>query len=329
MSTKKVLFAFAAPSDFTRQVSEGFEGTYDFSIAPTKAQAVDLCPTAEVLVMISPISDVIERADACRWIHVIGAGVDGYLAIERIKNNSIPLLTNSSGIFGIQVSEHVFALLLGLSRGLKRAVLSQNDRLWVERGDHEASELELYGKKLVIVGLGDVGLQIAKRGKAFGLKITGVSRTGGELKNPEYGQYLDEVVSVRELDRVLGEADVVVDALPLTPETMNLFSGERFSAMKTGAIFLNVGRGLTVDERELAEAIKAGRLGFVGLDVFASEPLPKNSPLWKLDNVIISSHRAGGSQMLFDKAVPLLRDNLAKYSRGEPLTNLIEKSRGY
>jgi phosphoglycerate dehydrogenase-like enzyme len=219
--------------------------------------------------------------------------------------------------------------LLGLTRGLKQAVLSQRDRLWIEGGNQEATEVEIHGKNLTIVGVGDVGLQVAKRAKAFGLTVTGVKRSGGELKNPKYGPYFDKVVQVHELDQALGNADIVVDTLPLTSETRNLFNRERFSRMKTGAAFLNVGRGLTVDEQALIDAIKEGRLGLVGLDVFASEPLPKNSPLWRFDNVIISPHRAGSSQNLYSKAVPLLRENLTKYIRGEPLTNLVEKMRGY
>jgi D-2-hydroxyacid dehydrogenase (NADP+) len=329
MSGKRVLFTFAMPTDFLRDVSEGFEGTYEFMVARTKHEALELGPTAEVLVMNSPERDVIEGATSCKWIHVVGAGVDQYLALDRVRNSPSLFITNSSGIFGTQVSEHLFALLLGLTRGVKQAVLSQRDRQWTEGGDHEAAEMEIYGKNLTIVGLGDVGLQVAKRAKAFGLTITGVKKSEGDLKNPEYGQYFDRVVSVHVLDEALRNADIVVDVLPLTSETMNLFNRERFSKMKTGATFLNVGRGLTVDEQALIDAIREGRLGLVGLDVFASEPLPKNSPLWGFENVIISPHRAGRSRLLFDKAMPLLRENLTKYSRGEPLTNLVEKTRGY
>jgi phosphoglycerate dehydrogenase-like enzyme len=329
MTRKRVLFTFTAPPDFMREVSQGFEENYEFVVARTRREAVELCSTAEVLVMNAPMSDVIAGATSCSWIHVIGAGVDSYLAIDRVRNSSSLLLTNSSGIFGTQVSEHVFALLLGLTRGVKQDVLFQKNRHWMEEGDRDVTEMEIYGKNITIVGLGDVGLQVAKRASAFGLIVTGVKKSTGELKNPDYVRYLDKVVSVEDLNQVLGNSDIVVDALPLTSETMRFFNRETFLKMKTGAAFLNVGRGLTVDEQALIDAIKVGKLGLVGLDVFASEPLPKNSPLWEFDNVIISPHRAGRSRLLYSKAVPLLRENLTKYIRGEPLTNSVNKTRGY
>lgn len=329
MSVRRVLFTFAVPTDFLHGVSEGFEGTYEFLVAKTRHEALELCPMAEVLVMNWAMSDVIERATSCKWIHVLGAGVDPYLAIERVRSSPSLFLTNSSGIFGTQVSEHVFALLLALTRRVKQGVLSQRDGLWSEGGDIETAETEISGKNITIVGLGDVGLQVAKRAKAFGLTVTGVKRSEEGLKYPGYEQYLDGVTTVHGLDQALGNADIVVDVLPLTSETRKFFNHDRFSKMKTGAAFVNVGRGLTVDENALIDAITEGKLGLVGLDVFATEPLPKNSPLWKFDNVIISPHRAGRSQLLFDKGVPLLRENLTKYARGESLTNLIDKTLGY
>jgi phosphoglycerate dehydrogenase-like enzyme len=326
---RKVLFTFQASPEFLKSVSEGFEESYEFLVARSRQDALKLVPEAEVLIMNSPIAEVIEQAKSCKWIHVVGAGVDGYLALEMVSNNPSMALTNSSGLFGTQASEHVFALLLGVTRSMSKAVLAQREGEWLEEKDYHTSETEINGKQLTIVGLGDVGLNVARRAKSFGLTVTGVKRSSGALENLAYSQYFDRIVTADELDHALMTADIVVDCLPLTPETKNIFNRDRFSVMKEGVIFVNIGRGQTIDEQALTDALSAGRVGYAGLDVFTAEPLRQDSPLWKADNVIITPHRAGRSQLLYSRAVPLLRENLKKYLNGDNLTNLVDKSQGY
>ena len=329
MPKKVVLFTFQLANDSVSTVMSGLEDMYEFKVSNSRREAVQLSPSAEVLVMRAPMREVIETATNCRWIHVLGAGVDEYLAIERVRDGTSLVLTNSAEAYGTQVSEHVFALILSLTRGLKPAVLNQQDRRWADIHGTELALAEISGLTMAVLGLGDIGLEVAKRAKSFELVVVGVRRSQGPLRIPSYGQFLDEVVSISELDNAVAKADIVVNTLPLTADTSQLLDASRFSKFKHGTVFVNVGRGGTVVEEDLSDAIRSGIISSAGLDVFEVEPLPRNSPLWNFSNVVISPHWAGRSPSLLTKTLLILRDNLLRYSRGELLRNVIDKESGY
>jgi len=201
------------------------------------------------------------------------------------------------------------------------------DRLQRDKAEkrwREAHTDTLYGKTLCIVGMGNIGRAVAERARPFGVRVVGVKRTVRE--DDAAWDYADELYATRDLHPALQEADYVVVTLPGTPETYRLLNAEAISAMKPGAYFVNVGRGKVVDEGALIEALKSGQLSGAALDVFEEEPLPRESPLWVLENVIVSPHSTDNVPGLTNELqTELFCDNLRRYLNGEPLRNELDK----
>jgi phosphoglycerate dehydrogenase-like enzyme len=325
-----VLLAFRIPDALLRRLQERHGNSYEFKTVDPKHGDIRLAGRADVLVVASPNNKVISAATGCRWLHILNAGVDEYLALEAVRSKESLVLTSSAGAYSIQISEHVFAMILALSRRMKEVLRNQEHRRWEVPKDDEGGFREVYGTTMAVVGLGHVGLEIARRANGFGIHVLGVRRdASSELKIPGYGEYTGEILTARELDRALATSDIVVDSLPLTPETKGLFDSARFQSFKKGAIFINVGRGPTVIERDLTKALQDGVLGGAALDVFEEEPLPGNSPLWKMENVIITPHCSGRSNNSLSRAVAILDDNLERYVRGQTLRNIVDRGTGY
>lgn len=194
----------------------------------------------------------------------------------------------------------------------------------------EQGTVELCQRKtMAIVGYGDIGAACAKICKVFGTKIIGVKRRP-EITSEEQKEHCDELVGLDELDRVYAEADFVVAVLPRTPHTEGFFTTENcFSKMKPGSVFMNIGRGVTVNEQDLISALKSGKLSGAVLDVFAVEPLPEDSELWALPNVFITPHSADRDPEFMDRAMDILSTNLANYKASRPMINLCDKQSGY
>ena len=328
---KLVLFTVNIADQLIRDLSKEF-AQYEFRRTTSRNEALSIARKAEILVTLGPSPEIITTATNCKWLQVLSAGVEDYLAIDAVKNNQNLILTNASGIHQIQISEHVFAMILALTRGMKTAVLNQQKKVWagLERMTKSPPMMELYGKTLVLAGLGSIGLATARKGKAFGMKPIGLKHDRSKRpKDPEYSNYVDEIHGAEDLSNVVSTADFIVNSLPLTKETEGVFDSEIFSNTKNGAIFINVGRGKTVVELDLIRALKSGRLGGAGLDVFEKEPLPNDSALWEMDNVIVSPHISGWSAEYFERALDIFRQNLRRYSAGEYLTNLVDKEAGY
>jgi phosphoglycerate dehydrogenase-like enzyme len=305
---------------------------YEFRRTASKDEAVSVAKDADIVVALSPSAEIISSAKKCKWLQVLTAGVEDYLAIGAVKNNQDLLLTNASGIHGIQISEHVFAMILALTRGIKTAILNQQNKTWVglERMIKPPSMMELCDKTLVIAGLGNIGLETARKGKAFGMRAIGVKRDPWKRpKDPQYSNYVDEIHGMQDLAKIVSEGDFIVNTLPLTEETEAIFDSAIFSSTKNGAIFVNVGRGKTVVEKDLIEALKSGKLAGAGLDVFEEEPLPKDSVLWEMENVVVSPHISGWSAHYFERALDLFKQNLRRYTDGESLINLVDRKAGY
>src|SRR3989338_447656 len=260
----------------------------------------------------------LKDAKKLRWVHSFAAGVDKILTDE-VKNSDV-LVSNSSGIHKYPISEHVIGFMLILSHKFDRMFESQEKHLWEKQED----ATELRDKTLLIVGLGNIGGEIARLGKAFGMKVIAVTR---EVRNED--SPADEVFPPESLNEHLGEADFVIISVPLTDETHHLFNLERIKKMKPSAILMNIGRGQIIHEQELVEALKQKIIAGAALDVTEEEPLPSTSPLWDMENVIITPHNSGLSERQMDRAIDLLCENIKTFVKGEKLVTQVDKEKGY
>lgn len=255
-------------------------------------------------------------APRLKWVHALSAGVEKLTFPEIQAADTI--LTNSKGIHGIPVSEHVFSLMLAFTRGLNLLIRQQQAGKW-ERVPTD----EIHEKTIAIVGLGSIGREIAKKAKGLGMEVIATKQ---EMTTEIF---VDKLYKPDQLHEMLGVADFVVVALPLTDKTAGLFTLKDFQAMKPSAYFLNIARGTIVREADLVTALRQGIIKGAGLDVFEVEPLPTDSPLWGMDNVIVTPHLAAISPYYLDRAVKLFVDNLTRYTQGREMFNLIDKAKGY
>jgi phosphoglycerate dehydrogenase-like enzyme len=263
---------------------------------------------------------VIQAGVALHWVQLTKAGVENCLAIPEVKKRGL-LLSNLQRIHGPPIAEHVFAMLLAFTRGL---YLYVPENSWSGDLVPRSSFQELRGKTLLIAGLGGIGTQAARLGNALGMRVIATRRSNRE--GPAFVSY---VGAPQELLALARQADFVVNAMPLTPETEGLFDHRFFAAMKGSAYFINVGRGKTVVTEELVKALREGLLAGAGLDVTDPEPLPWLHPLWRMDNVIITPHVAAASDLRSERMWTVLRENLRRYVKGEPLLSVVNTELGY
>jgi len=255
-------------------------------------------------------------APKLKWVHALSAGVEK-LIFPEIKSANTPL-TNSKGIHGIPVSEHVLAMMLAFTRGLNFFIRQQTQKQW-----KRVTVEEIYGKTIGIVGLGSIGREIAKKAKGMGMQVVASKQTmTSEL-------FLDKLYAPDQLHELLAISDFVVIALPLVEETKHLFTIKEFAAMKPSAYFINIARDAVIKHDDLVTALQQGLIKGAGLDVFDHEPLPETSPLWDMQNVIITPHLAALSPHYLDRAIKLFADNLSRFIQHKELLNLIDKDKGY
>jgi phosphoglycerate dehydrogenase-like enzyme len=267
--------------------------------------------------------ELIPRMPNFKWLQLWSAGADILQNIPELK--TLPFrMTTASGIHGQQIAEHTFALILTWNRKMERAFRNQSSHRWVRPGMGEM--VVLRGKTMLILGYGVIGEKVAQAALAFGMKVTGIRRRIAAAATDRLGV---TVMPAAALHEALGQADYVVNILPHTAATEHSFGKEELLAMKPSAVYVNVGRGKTTDEAALLEALKTGRLGAALLDVTEAEPLPKDSPLWDLENVLLTPHYAGFHADYNKLALEVALENLTHYLRGEPLRNLVDKNSGY
>jgi phosphoglycerate dehydrogenase-like enzyme len=266
--------------------------------------------------------DMLPRASNLRWFQQWAAGADWLL--EHLQAAEMDfVLTNASGIHPIQMTEHIFAMLLAFARDLHRAVRLQERREWIHQSRHE-DLFELAGKTMLLIGVGAVGRRTARVAAAMDMRVLGVRRDP-TLDVPG----VEAMVGPQRLLDLLPQADVVVMTVPLTAETRGIIAEPELRAMRPTAYLVNVGRGGTIDERALARALREGWIAGAGLDVFETEPLPEDSPLWGLDRMIITAHYGGVTPHYNERALEVFLDNLQRYQAGEPLRNVVDKHLGY
>jgi phosphoglycerate dehydrogenase-like enzyme len=246
-------------------------------------------------------------AKRLRWLHTFSAGVDNPW-FQALRARGVRL-TTSSGANAVPIAQTVLLYLLALSRDLARWSDAQRRHAWETH-----SMVDLQGMTLGIVGLGPIGLEVARLGAALRMRVIGVRRT-------PRGDEPCETWPMARLDELLAQVDGLVLALPLSEDTKQVLDARRLALLKRGAWLVNVGRGGLVDEAALVAALESGQLGGAGLDVFEVEPLPPESPLWSMPNVIVTPHNSGDSPANLHRATAIFLDNLARYVRGEALCN--------
>jgi len=258
------------------------------------------------------------RDTKLRWVQSWSAGVDGF-PLDRMAELGISL-TTTSGIHAYPISETILAMMLSFTRNLHIYARYQAERSWVRTDP----VLEMHGKTAGIIGFGAIGEETAKLCKAFGMRVLGLRMSG------QPSPYADQMHDPSGLDDVLAESDYVIVTLPLTRQTRRMFGREQFARMKKSAMFINIGRGGLVDEQALTEALASGEIAGAGLDVFETEPLPADSPLWSMDNVIITPHTAGGSSKYHERAFEIALQNMGSYLQsGVPSVNLVDYVKQY
>jgi phosphoglycerate dehydrogenase-like enzyme len=264
------------------------------------------------------VGDLTEVAPNLRWVQGSMAGAGEVAAKAGLPETDV-VVTTASGVYSGPLAEFVVMALLQHAKNLDRLRRDKAEKAW--RQGHTDT---LEGKTLCILGLGNIGRAIAERVRPFGTRVVGVKRTVRE-DDPAW-RHADELYTTDRLQEALGEADYVAVTLPGTPETQHLVDAGAIGAMKPGAYFVNVGRGTAVDEGALVEALGSGHLSGAALDVFEVEPLPQESPLWDLPNVIISPHSTDNLPQLTNKLqTDLFCENLRRYLDGEPLINVLDK----
>jgi glyoxylate/hydroxypyruvate reductase A len=254
-----------------------------------------------------------------RWVQMTSAGIGAFLARTGLDRSPITF-TTAAGVHGVPLAEFVVTGLLQLIKGMATLSAWQSEHHW-ER--HATGQLR--GRRALVVGLGGIGREVVRVLDALGVQVTGLGRAGRSYDVPG----LAGLVGVDSLDAVVGDFDVVVLACPLTEDTRNLLSADRISRLSASAIVVNIARGAVLDEAALTDALARKAIAGAVLDVFATEPLPASSPLWDLDNVVVSPHSASTVEGENDRLVDLFCDNLRRWLDGSPLLNVFDAQRGY
>jgi D-2-hydroxyacid dehydrogenase (NADP+) len=266
-------------------------------------------------------NNLVARAPRLRWFQQWGAGADWLMRYPDAIDRDF-VLTNTSGVHAIPISEQIIGMLLMFARGLHRAMRAQAQQQWWRA--QPADLFELAGKTMLLVGVGAIGARTAALASALGMTVEGIRRDPARTVAGVSAMYGPDQLRER-----LAHADVVVLTVPLSRATRSLIGAAELRAMKPTAYLVNIGRGGTVDEPALVQALSERWIAGAALDVFAEEPLPASSPLWAMENVIITGHYAGSTPNYNQRAMAIFLDNLRRYRTGEPLRNEVDKHAGY
>jgi len=259
-----------------------------------------------------------DEMENLKWIQCVFSGIN-HLPLKYLEDRGI-ILTNARGVHRIQMSEYAMGLLLMIVRRSAHYVEAQKNRKW-----DPVKIDELYGKTVGFIGVGAVAREIARKLKAFDVRIIGVKNTVEPVEN------FDEVYGTEQLDTLLEQSDFVVTLVPLTDDTYKMIGEEQFKKMKKTAWFINIARGDVVDEAAMVKTLKEGRIAGAALDVFEKEPLPEDSPLWGMENVILTPHIAGPTPHYMDRLMDIFIINLESFGKGEreKMINVIDYGRQY
>jgi glyoxylate/hydroxypyruvate reductase len=283
------------------------------AVCGTPDAAIPYVAEAEILYAWGFPSELLARAARLRWIQGMGAGVERFLV------SGLPprvVITRAAGIFGPWMAEYVLGWALWTTQKMELFRAQQRARHW-----RPVDPARLRGTTLCVLGLGDIGRAVAAAGRALGMRVIGVSRSGRPAREAH------RVVRTAALSRALADADFLAVTVPLTDATRGLVGARELAALRRGAWLINIARGPVVDEAALLAALRRGAIGGAVLDVFSEEPLPPGHPFWAMDNVVITPHISGPSTPA--EIGPIFQDNLRRYLAGKPLRHVAERRRGY
>ena len=291
---------------------------------PGYDRILDELPDADIFVGFSLRPEQFARARKLKWLHSTAAGV-GQLMYPELRNSGIEV-TNASGVHRTPMAEHILGTLIALARRFPDCFRYQQQAHWAQQELWNAPvrPRELRGQILLFIGFGAIGREVAKIIRPLGMRVWAVTRSG----RAEEG-LAEQVFPASKLDETLPKADFVVLAAPETPETRKMMGAREFALMKPSAYFLNVSRGVLVDESALISALAERKIAGAALDVASQEPLPPENPLWKLDNVFITPHMSAASEHLWERQTDLLMENLERWFAGDELLNRVDLNRGY
>lgn len=290
-----------------------------FTVCTDREKVLDHLKDTEILLIFFLCTQrMLAAAPKLKWVQAISAGVD-YIAMDEIRRRAI-VVTNGRGIHKIHMAEYTIAAMVHLARNFHALFRNQMEKKW----DRTVSQGEISGATVGILGLGAIGSEIAKKASLMGMRVIGVQRT------PRPHTCVEAVYGPEDIRRVFEESDYVVNLLPHTPVTERLIDRRLFALMKPDACFINIGRGKTVNEADLAEALKNKTLRAAVSDVFYEEPLPAENPLWELDNLFITPHVCGVSPKYMERAMAIIEHNLDVYVSGKGrMVNVVDPALGY
>ncbi len=315
MANIKVLIASGISQEVADMLQDA-PSEMDINFLPAGAQLSDHLSDVEILYGVVS-EEAFPHAKSLKWVMQPFVGVERSM-YPAFKESPITLI-NSKRLYGPQLAEHAFALLLALTRGINTQLELMRDKEW--KG---TPCVEVSGMTMGILGLGGIGRAVAQRAKAFEFEVIAVDPE--PMEKPDT---VDELGQLDWLPEFLSRSEVLTVCCPITPQTHKLLSHAEFDALPEGCHFINVSRGKVVDEDALIAALKSGKLAGAGLDVTYTEPCPPDNPLWTLPNVILTSHTAGASQNIAKRAMQTFLDNMHRYVNGEPLINVVDKEKGY
>jgi len=317
-ATPTILLRPRAVAD--REIADKFPDA-NFIFVDSASELAANATKADAIIGFCDASAIAAAADLV-WVQIYSAGVERCLAVDELGSGDV-MLTNMQKMSSPAIGEHAVAMAMSLARGLIRHSKAMPEGEWHRGLTQDPGTFSVSGKTMLVVGLGGIGSAAAKRASGLGMRVIAVRNSSRE--GPEY---VDYVGLSHELGQLMGEADIIVNALPLTSSTRGLFDQAMFDQARQGAYFINVGRGGTVITDDLVKALESGRLAGAGLDVTDPEPLPSDHPLWQMPNVIITPHVSwfGADQRLHNT---LLRENVRRFLAGDALLNVVDPERGY
>jgi len=315
---KNILFLSKVNSKYIEEMQK-IAPQFNVICLDDKKDAYKYIKDTEVLVCFDGDADAefIHNAENLKWIHLLSAGADA-MPFDVLKERKI-ILTNSKGVHKYQISEQVLGYMLLFERALNYFIRKQMNREW----DKSVRVSELYGKSVCILGVGSIGEEIARIAREFGMKTIGVRKSGN------ISQFIDEMYTNDNMIYAVSKADYVICALPLTDDTYHLLGKDFFKNMKNDAVFINIGRGKVVDESSLIDALKNKTIRGAALDVFEEEPLSKESPLWDMENVIITPHTAGISPHYMERGIEIIKHNIKAYLGDGDFINRVDLEKQY
>jgi phosphoglycerate dehydrogenase-like enzyme len=315
----KLVVYFGAPEEFIIAIGK-IASKFEIVTCTSPEQLQAHLGNMEILFALFawPDSEIIRSAPKLRWIQALTAGID-FFPLEEIKKQGI-ILTTGRGIHKLYIAEYAIAAMINLARNFHLMFRNQLQGNW----DRSIAQDEVHGTTVGILGLGSIGREVAIKAAALGMHVIGTKY------NPEPLPGVDRVYGPEDMEQVFKQSDYVINLLPGTPHTLGLIDKTHFKAMKSSACFINLGRGSTVVQDDLIEALQSKTIRAMVSDVYEQEPLPHDSPLWQLENVILTPHIAGVSPKYLQRAMEIIRHNLEVYiSRRGEMINMVDLKKGY